>query len=272
MGGDVMGKLAIPIIREAGGRYRATIHGRVEHFASDEPRSPRPRSGSGSSASTTSSWTRTSTRRPGRIRRRSTRSSSELATERLVRWIDLAETKLAGTGHPLLRHRRQRRRARGDGAHGPIRHAQLRRLRGPGRPARRPPHHGQHAVRQPDPVADPARGARSRARRADRPRRRGSARLRSGDLQLPRATHRFDARHLSAARLDDRPAVADRVGRAAGPVRRGEPGRPRRDRALPADCSACTATSTNPRRPPGSVARCASIPAASTARASCAAA
>ncbi len=30
MGGDVMGKLAIPVIREAGGGYRATIHGRVE--------------------------------------------------------------------------------------------------------------------------------------------------------------------------------------------------------------------------------------------------
>lgn len=32
MGGDVMGKLTIPIIREAGGTHRATIHGRVEHL------------------------------------------------------------------------------------------------------------------------------------------------------------------------------------------------------------------------------------------------
>ena len=30
MGGDVMGKLTIPIIRSVGGRHRATIHGRVE--------------------------------------------------------------------------------------------------------------------------------------------------------------------------------------------------------------------------------------------------
>ncbi len=32
MGGDVMGKLAIPVIREAGGTHRATIHGRVERL------------------------------------------------------------------------------------------------------------------------------------------------------------------------------------------------------------------------------------------------
>ena len=32
MGGDVMGKLAIPVIREPSGRHRATIHGRVERL------------------------------------------------------------------------------------------------------------------------------------------------------------------------------------------------------------------------------------------------
>jgi Icc-related predicted phosphoesterase len=36
MGGDVMGKLAIPVIREAGGTHRATIHGRVEHLETQE--------------------------------------------------------------------------------------------------------------------------------------------------------------------------------------------------------------------------------------------
>jgi Icc-related predicted phosphoesterase len=35
MGGDVMGKLTIPIIREAGGTHRATIHGRVERLETD---------------------------------------------------------------------------------------------------------------------------------------------------------------------------------------------------------------------------------------------
>jgi Icc-related predicted phosphoesterase len=32
MGGDIMGKLALPIIHEGGERYRVTLHGRVEHF------------------------------------------------------------------------------------------------------------------------------------------------------------------------------------------------------------------------------------------------
>ena len=35
MGGDVMGKLTIPIIREGGGTHRATIHGRVERLTTD---------------------------------------------------------------------------------------------------------------------------------------------------------------------------------------------------------------------------------------------
>jgi len=35
MGGDVMGKLAIPIIRQADGNHRATIHGRVERLETD---------------------------------------------------------------------------------------------------------------------------------------------------------------------------------------------------------------------------------------------
>ena len=36
MGGDVMGKLVIPIIREAGGTHRATIHGRVERLETEK--------------------------------------------------------------------------------------------------------------------------------------------------------------------------------------------------------------------------------------------
>jgi Icc-related predicted phosphoesterase len=36
MGGDVMGKLVIPIIRETNSAHRATIHGRVEHLETKE--------------------------------------------------------------------------------------------------------------------------------------------------------------------------------------------------------------------------------------------
>ena len=36
MGGDIIGKLAVPIIREKNGGYRATLQGRLEHFENDE--------------------------------------------------------------------------------------------------------------------------------------------------------------------------------------------------------------------------------------------
>lgn len=36
MGGDIQGKLMIPIIKEANGRHRATVQGRTEHLATEE--------------------------------------------------------------------------------------------------------------------------------------------------------------------------------------------------------------------------------------------
>ena len=36
MGGDIQGKLMIPIIREPNGHHRATVQGRVEHLETDE--------------------------------------------------------------------------------------------------------------------------------------------------------------------------------------------------------------------------------------------
>ena len=36
MGGDIQGKLMIPIIKEANGHYRATLQGRVEHLTTEE--------------------------------------------------------------------------------------------------------------------------------------------------------------------------------------------------------------------------------------------
>ncbi len=36
MGGDIQGKLMIPIIKESNGHHRATVQGRVEHLATDE--------------------------------------------------------------------------------------------------------------------------------------------------------------------------------------------------------------------------------------------
>ncbi len=97
MGGDVMGKLAIPIIREANGRYRATIHGRVEAIDGEtELERARERIGFLGMYHTLMDEDEYRAVRddPAAVDELFRR----LATERLERWIDLAETKLAGTG------------------------------------------------------------------------------------------------------------------------------------------------------------------------------
>ncbi len=97
MGGDVMGKLAIPIIREAGGSYRATIHGRVERVTSDAEvaaiRGLIGDLGFYDLMMDEDEYTATQAD-PDAVERLFVR----LATERIARWIDLAETRLAGTG------------------------------------------------------------------------------------------------------------------------------------------------------------------------------
>lgn len=97
MGGDVMGKLAIPIIREAGGSYRATVHGRVERVTSDAEvaaiRGLIGDLGFYDVMMEEDEYTATQAD-PEAVERLFVR----LATERVARWIDLAETRLAGTG------------------------------------------------------------------------------------------------------------------------------------------------------------------------------
>jgi Icc-related predicted phosphoesterase len=97
MGGDVMGKLTIPIIREGDGHHRATIHGRVEHVeTAAEADALRQTIGDLGFYHTTLD----------EDEYRAIRDDPqaveglfvELATARLARWIELAETKLAGTG------------------------------------------------------------------------------------------------------------------------------------------------------------------------------
>ena len=97
MGGDVMGKLAIPVIHEAGGRYRATIHGRVERVDGEAgAEALRGRIGDLGFYDVVMDEEeyRATQSDPAAVDRLFVR----LATERLARWIDLAETRLAGTG------------------------------------------------------------------------------------------------------------------------------------------------------------------------------
>ena len=97
MGGDVMGKLAIPIIREAGGSHRATIHGRIERV-DDEAGVDELRRRIGDlgfyDVVMDEDEYRATQADPNAVEALFVR----LATERLQRWIDLAETRLAGTG------------------------------------------------------------------------------------------------------------------------------------------------------------------------------
>jgi Icc-related predicted phosphoesterase len=97
MGGDVMGKLVIPIIRESGGSYRATIHGRVERVSSDDAVDGlRRRIGDLGFYDVVMNEDeyRATQADPEAIDRLFVR----LATDRLEHWIDLAETRLADTG------------------------------------------------------------------------------------------------------------------------------------------------------------------------------
>lgn len=97
MGGDVMGKLAIPIIRQAGGTYRATIHGRVERLETEAElaRAQALIEFMGFYHKVMDEDEYLATRGDGTAVEA---LFHDLATERLTRWIDLAESRLAGTG------------------------------------------------------------------------------------------------------------------------------------------------------------------------------
>ena len=97
MGGDISGKLLIPIIREANGNYRATLQGTVQHFATDdELKQLQDRLGLLGFY-----WQvmdedeyKTLAADPAQV----DRLFHQLARKRLSEWVDLAETRLKGTG------------------------------------------------------------------------------------------------------------------------------------------------------------------------------
>lgn len=97
MGGDVMGKLAIPIIREADGNHRATIHGRVERLETDaEVARARELIGSLGFYDVVMDEDEYRAVRddPGAV----DSLWQRLANERMERWIDLAEERLGPAG------------------------------------------------------------------------------------------------------------------------------------------------------------------------------
>ena len=97
MGGDVIGKLAIPIIKEGDGRYRATLQGNVEHLEGEAAlQALRERLGTLGFYSKVMGEDEycSLAADPAAV----DAMFHDLARERLLAWIELAETRLAGTG------------------------------------------------------------------------------------------------------------------------------------------------------------------------------
>lgn len=97
MGGDILGKLAIPIIREGDGRYRATLQGRTEKIegqAGLEQLLGRLGTLGFYNQVMTEEEFQSIQSDPAAVES----LFRELARQRLEAWVDLAEDRLAGTG------------------------------------------------------------------------------------------------------------------------------------------------------------------------------
>jgi len=97
MGGDIIGKLAIPIITEGAGRYRATLQGTTEHLESeDQLRTLQQR------IADLGFYYQVMEEDEFRALRADQSAVDamfhRLARQRLEAWVDLAESRLAGTG------------------------------------------------------------------------------------------------------------------------------------------------------------------------------
>ena len=97
MGGDITGKLLIPIIKETNGHYRATLQGRVEQLATQEELKALMTRldvlGFYYKVMDEDDFQRTSAD-PQAV----SRLFNDLARQRLSNWVDLAEERLLGTG------------------------------------------------------------------------------------------------------------------------------------------------------------------------------
>ena len=97
MGGDVVGKLAIPVIREGNGSFRAHLMGRTERLEG-----PTDLQGFEDRLGTLGYYSKVMDEDEYQAIQSDAaavdRLFHELARERLASWIDLAETRLAGSG------------------------------------------------------------------------------------------------------------------------------------------------------------------------------
>ena len=97
MGGDIIGKLAIPIIRERNGGFRATLQGRTEHYESqDQLKTLLEKIG------VLGFYSKVMDEDEFRTMQADPQAVDDLfhtlAKERLLAWVQLAQERLAGTG------------------------------------------------------------------------------------------------------------------------------------------------------------------------------
>jgi Icc-related predicted phosphoesterase len=97
MGGDIQGKLLIPIIKESNGHYRATLQGRVEHLSTEEELN-----GLKGRLDILGFYHKIMGEDEFKMFSADPKSVDnlfhELAYQKLVNWVDLAEERLNGTG------------------------------------------------------------------------------------------------------------------------------------------------------------------------------
>lgn len=97
MGGDITGKLLIPIIKEKNGHYRVTLQGRVEQLTSEEELKNLM-----ARLNILGFYYKTMNEDEFKAISSDTNAISilfnELARQRLNNWVDLAEERLTGTG------------------------------------------------------------------------------------------------------------------------------------------------------------------------------
>ncbi len=97
MGGDVLGKLAVPIIREGNGKYRATFGGRTERVETEEELK-KLQERLGLLGFYFKIMEEEEFRALSQDRDAVEKMFHKLARERLEQWIDMAETRLKDTG------------------------------------------------------------------------------------------------------------------------------------------------------------------------------
>ncbi len=97
MGGDIIGKMAIPIIREANGRFRATLQGTVQHVTTEAELQALQET-IGILGFYSRIMDEDEFKAMAADQKAVDTMFHELARQRLLAWVELAETRLAGTG------------------------------------------------------------------------------------------------------------------------------------------------------------------------------